>query len=245
MESAAWRLRATRAALETALLSAALDLERPAGGLTIDGRETWGRFLALPLFDAQASDQPAIVQDAYVRGQDLVVAYEQTSARPFRVTLYWRALARDAAPGALVGVELIVSVQTSLLESRPAIDVHSELAADELFVLDERGALVRRELTEGRPLDTAAAACALVRLREPATSYAQMLHPATAAESRIERRAAGGLRVDHRLFFPSDLEKGVILRARLRAIFLPRAGDIEAAAGYHRGFLASPPPLTT
>ena len=44
-----------------------------------------------------------------VRGRDLVATYDETGTRPFRVTLYWRALDRQTAPGALLGVELIVS----------------------------------------------------------------------------------------------------------------------------------------
>jgi hypothetical protein len=230
MDSAPWQLRATNASLDSGSLSAALDLARPAHGLTIAGREAWGRFLAATLSEAEGplGQPPSAVQDAYVRGHDLVATYDETRARPFRVALYWRALEGQAAPGALLGVELIVSVQTSLLESRPALDVRSELAADELFALDERGALVGHETTEGRPLEKAAAACSLARLSDAATSYVQMLHPATVAESHVERRSGGRLWLDHRLFFPADLEKGVILRARLRGIFLPRPGDSDA-----------------
>jgi hypothetical protein len=41
------------------------------------------------------------------------------------------------------------------------------------------------------------------------------------------------------------LEKGVILRARRRGVFVPRANDNEAAARCYEAFAKSPPPLTT
>jgi hypothetical protein len=56
--------------------------------------------------------------------------------------------------------------------------------------------------------------------------------------------AEQGGRLRHRLFV-SRLEKGVILRARVRGVLVIREDDCSlAAAAYHR-FVKSPPPLTT
>jgi hypothetical protein len=225
MNSATWRLQGHHAHLESAALPATLDLAQPWLGLQIPGCDR-ARFLGVGLdtIGAQQSPQPIDEYDAYVRGNDLVVTYEQTADRPIRTTLYWRALPEEATAG--VAVELVVSVQTSLLESRPALEVRSLAPAAELAPGYEQGS-----------------AC-LVRLSGGELSYFEALHPAAYAESSAET-GTEGIVVRHRVFFPEELEKGVILRARLRAIVLPRAGDSEAAARYHQSFLASPPPLTT
>jgi hypothetical protein len=79
-------------------------------------------------------------------------------------------------------------------------------------------------------------------------SYAEMIH---AADFQHDQFAAGktpdgGCRptLEHRLF-PGTLEKGVILRSRIRGLFVPRAEDCAQAAADYRQFLHSPLPLTT
>ena len=58
--------------------------------------------------------------------------------------------------------------------------------------------------------------------------------------------ASGGdmLRIAHRLF-RTNLEKGVILRARVRSVFLARRGDTAAAAQCYAAFATADPPLGT
>ena len=55
------------------------------------------------------------------------------------------------------------------------------------------------------------------------------------------RRPSG---LSHRLF-AERLEKGVILRSRIRGLFVPRDHDTELAQSEYRRFAASEPPLTT
>jgi hypothetical protein len=50
------------------------------------------------------------------------------------------------------------------------------------------------------------------------------------------------LRLRHRLLW-QPLEKGVILRARVRGIFLPRQDDMRIAAACYRQFVVADPPL--
>ncbi len=224
MDPVVWRLQGTQATLDTpAGCQASLDLSRPWLGMRIAGLSEACRFLGV----AVPCAEPAIATyDSYVRGRDLVATYEQNAERPIRATLYWRALDEADAAGARFAIELVVSVQTSLLESRPTLEVQSDAPATAI------------------PLPPELGGCSLLRLADSDASYLELLHPTAFAASELEVDAAR-VRLRHRLFFPEDLEKGVILRARLRAIVLPTAGDSEAAARYHRSFLASPPPLTT
>jgi len=225
MNSATWRLQGPLAHLEGAAVSATLELAQPWLGLQVPDCDR-AQFLGVGLnaVGEKRSSRPIDEYDAYVRGHDLVVTYEQTTDRPIRTTLYWRALPDEVS--ADIALELVVSVQTSLLESRPALEVRSVAPAAELAPDYDQGD-----------------AC-LLRLPGGKRSYFEALHPSAYAESNVEAGTAG-VELRHRVFFPEDLEKGVILRARLRALLLPRAGDSEAAARYHQSFLASPPPLTT
>jgi hypothetical protein len=71
-----------------------------------------------------------------------------------------------------------------------------------------------------------------------------MIHPADFHSDELLPGAGDAVMLRHRLFL-SDLEKGVILRARVRGLLLPRQGDQPAAAEAYTEFAASPPPLTT
>jgi hypothetical protein len=73
-----------------------------------------------------------------------------------------------------------------------------------------------------------------------------MVHPADFQHDELLRNSvqqqAAYLR--HRLF-PEPLEKGVILRARVRGVFVPRDGDTQIAAECFDAFAATEPPLST
>ena len=86
--------------------------------------------------------------------------------------------------------------------------------------------------------------CFLFR-RAGTFSYAELVHPADFRQSTLAAResSSADVRLAHRLFH-RRLEKGVILRSRLRGVFLPREHDMELAAAEYRRFAASEPPPT-
>jgi hypothetical protein len=88
--------------------------------------------------------------------------------------------------------------------------------------------------------------CLLFRLPGGELSYAEMVHAADFQHDELswEDRPHGVLRIAHRLFRTS-LEKGVILRARVRGVFLPRQNDAAIAAECYAAFVAADPPLGT
>ena len=74
-------------------------------------------------------------------------------------------------------------------------------------------------------------------------SYVEMVRPEDAA-----RRISEGtlpFRATRYGLFGYDLERGVVLRGRLRAFWLPGGGVPEAAEVLYRDFLDEPPPLRT
>jgi len=237
-EGAVWKLAAAEARLDFGELLATIDLTRPELGLT--GISYQGRGIeatALLGVAIQRRLAPPIAE-AYIRQRDLVVTYTQTPELPFRVQIYWRAA---SGPAGNPAIDLQVSVQTSLLDSRPALTTATSLGdAQRLHLVEGAGG-------ESQPPSHG---YDLLRPADSQASYVEMIHPADAAGGALfvaglgvnQRPETGS--VSHQLF-ASFLEKGVILRARLRGVFLPRQGDSELAAEAYRQFLAAPPPLTT
>lgn len=189
----------------------------------------------------------ASVSDLYVRGDDLVVAYSETEPEHVQPQIYWRALQPGETAGEVHGAEMIISVQTRLLDSDPTACVESVLPAEEVLHLTgpPRHAFERI----ARDGDWSAAhhegtGILLVRLPRLAYSYVQCIHPADFDIVSATPLDDGRVRLAHRLFSPG-LEKGVIRRGRLRGVFVPRGVDEQAAVACFEALRISPPPLTT
>jgi hypothetical protein len=72
-----------------------------------------------------------------------------------------------------------------------------------------------------------------------------MVHPADFHRDEVHALTPEGrVRIEHHLFAQA-LEKGVLLRARVRGVFLARDGDLQLAAEVYRAFAAAEPPLGT
>ncbi len=85
--------------------------------------------------------------------------------------------------------------------------------------------------------------CVLWRLPGEELSYVEMISPGDFHDDEAALDAAAhGSRLRHRLF-PQSLEKGVLLRARVRGAFLPRADDCSRAAACYAAFAVAEPPL--
>jgi hypothetical protein len=172
-----------------------------------------------------APTEPETLVETYERGSDLVATYTQTPERNYRPQVYWRYLALSLGADEVAGVELLLSAQTSLLDSQP-------------------GSIVESTLPAGESLEVTSDGCAvLFRPSVWQVSYLEMIQPSDRAGRELTLiESLPGVR--WRLF-PESLEKGVIRRGRVRGLFVPRANDIEIAAQCYEAFLAAPPPLST
>jgi hypothetical protein len=74
----------------------------------------------------------------------------------------------------------------------------------------------------------------------PGWRFLALAHP-----DDVSRRITDGLDVVRDALFGYDLERGVVLRGRLRGVWLPEAATEHAAAEEFRRFLDRPLPLTT
>jgi hypothetical protein len=171
--------------------------------------------------------------DCFVRGGDLVVTYPFTHARSVRVQVYWRAVPLQTTPTAaacLAAIDVQISVQTPLLDSRPGMLLCSRFIEPTIARVS-----VDAAKEEASPW--------VFGLNDD-VSYAEMIHPSdvdTESYSEVNGHAqlARGL-------FDGELEKGVILRARARGVFLTAAqANPDNVAALYEQFINSPLPLTT
>lgn len=226
-------------------MQAEIDLLWPTGGvrcLVCDGAQL-PNFRVLAVFPAglpSGRKQETLVE-SYVRGSDLVATYKQTPDRDIRPQVYWRFLS-DNGYG---GIEVIVSVQTDLLHSRPALHTSGQYGASQVLRLEDVESMsfrVVEQASVARPED--GASLFLIRPEtHPNLSYAEMVHPSDFVKADIYLNVPGGTELRHDLF-PESLEKGVIRRARLRSYWLARRGDEELAAKKYQQLIKSSPPLT-
>ncbi len=205
-----------------------IDLASPSRGLSVTSSD---RLLGLDLRTPGGDPRPV---DSWVRGDDLVAVYEPADPRRLRATALWRPF-----PGREAAWEVIVSAQTSLIESDSSLAVTAVVPEGDVFL---------GRVTTGRvawsPLTAAAratdASCLIIRGEAASTLVA--VHPADARRITL-RREAGELRIACWLF-SSLIEKGVLLRSRVLAARGP-SGDPAWADDLVMAFAASPPPLTT
>jgi hypothetical protein len=248
MPASPWKLDGHVVQLVSDALRATLNLREPEGGLQelrLGSHALRGRLLGV-LLKPHVENKPA---DAYVRVGDLVVTYAESSARSLRVQVYWRCESRVD----FHSIELQVSVQTDQLGVATPVLTSSQLQIVEaLRLVDAASArFVPLGLRAGGPqqLDPREGpGCLLFRLPHSSWSYAEMIHSADFQQDQfVPRQTAEGncqVALEHRLF-PGTLEKGVILRARVRGLLVPRDDDGARVAEDYLQFLRSPLPLTT
>jgi hypothetical protein len=239
--SEVWRLDGHQAHFSVGDLSAAVSLTQPGLGLHAihwQGTSLVGAQLLAIRFAGDDESQEMVIADSFVRGRDLAVTYAQTPERPVRLQIYWRAMQHELAGKRALGWDVQVSVQTSLLAAHPALSIVSRAIGKAAWETGCAGdAASRQDLRDeaGRSADC-------YRFSFAGAFYFEMVHPADVEREHVSATAAGG-ELAHELFAQS-LEKGVILRARARGLFMAAADSSLATAMYEQ-FLLAPPPLTT
>lgn len=241
MNAIPWTLNGTHAHLAHARIKASIELAHANVGLTefsINGA-TLANTSLLNIVAPSLTSKPPI--DIYVRQQDLVATYEEPDGQRQRLQAYWRVVNSDSEPFTTT-LELVVSVQTDLLDSHPAMFASSQFVAAEVsrFAVAENNepVLIRRNAVDQ-------AGFLLIRPHDAEASFMQAAHPTDFAG--IELSQSDGtfqpVELRHPLFAES-LEKGVIRRARIRLAILPRENDLALATACYRDFAASEPMLT-
>jgi len=160
------------------------------------------------------------LEESYVRGDDLVAGFAENQQWPFRVQVYWRAVAEED----YFGFETIASVQTSRL------DVSPELWLSTHFIRQP----VKRHQTVQQD-----DRIALIQLPNTDVTYFEVAHSSNQVATLAVKNG-----MSHQLF-NGHLEKGVIRRARIRGLFLPSTVADSLIPTLRNQFEQSAPPLTT
>jgi len=254
MTSPIWQIHEYSASLRLDQFSAKIELDRPDRGLVEVRVGAFSLANAQWLGVAVPSLAGGIERggpDCYQRGPDLIAAYRESQSWPVRVDVVWRAISPAPSSGLVAGVDLIVSVHTELLDSRPELAVRSDLAPTEILRLVEAPSACfepcRRESCLPLTFESGGGpGCFVFRLPGVPLSYAEMSHPADFRGAVLAPSGTGPAMVEvrHRLF-AQRLEKGVILRARVRGVVVDRAQDLRSVAACYAAFAAAEPPLGT
>jgi hypothetical protein len=248
-KSSPWKLQTDSALLVCGPLAGELFLSKAGAQLGITawhGRPVTHRLPVLHTGFADRDQKPLRIADCYVRGDDLVATFDKTGTDRLAPQYYWRA-ALDSVRS-IVRIELILSVQSDLLDSQPQSTVVSFAPAGRWFI--------RPDLRNGRWLecssdfklqrqrsDSPEQLC-VFRDEENGLSYVQMVHPSDFVSLHVEMIIANRYKKIDALLFPEHLEKGVIRRGRICGWFMPTENDLETAVELAREFVNEPPPLT-
>jgi hypothetical protein len=233
--------------------AATVDWHNPRNGLCelrLDGQVLADFHPLGPELSAISPAEIATVEH-YVRAGDLVATYSNRPAEQLRTQVYWRA-GTHPRDGAIAAIELVVSVQTALLDSCPKLAITSHLHASEaLRMTDSQSGSFTSVVPPSAEADpdgiAGAPHCYLFRLPGRQYSYIEMIHPADVQSSNWDGWLQGAhyrLQLRHQLF-ADRLEKGVILRARVLGVIVDRRDDRAAALRHWQRFLTEELPLTT
>lgn len=291
MNESPWKLDGAAATLAAGEFTAQVAVDQPGRGVhdiawagkPIEMARSW---LALREASPRPWERIGEIEDVYIRGRDLVAVYAETEAHPLRYIVYWRALEEDQLRGAAAGVDVVVSVQTSVLDIKSTAYVSSQFGVDEAWASappDRQWRQIAAETRRERPGDRhdrdellAAAqqriasatasrddtflfhlaggmwSCGeMIHPRDRMTSYADVfqfpgvpplgMNPADWNSDGEMLRAA----TSNHSILGLRMEKGVLLRARLRAVLARRENAKEVVAACREAFEHAELPLTT
>ena len=239
-KSSVWSIQSQDGLLDSNKLSLIVDTKRPGNGLKsveFAGQKfTDSHFLRIEPDPPTPGGGETII-DQYCRGDDLIVVYAQTPARSVRPHYQWRLVEFDGA----TAIELTLSMQTSLLDSNPRATAIAGMTNAKCCYFDNENWHEIDPEQDGPLADC----CGLFLFRpeESLVSYAEIVFPSD-FHGASAKSSDSGIQIRYELF-PEFLEKGVIRKARVQGVFLPRENDAELAIVAQKALASAAPPLTT
>jgi hypothetical protein len=172
-----------------------------------------------------SSQSPPKLVDAYVRGHDLVATYEQLPGAEVQPQLYWRLLAEDSMKA--VGVQLLISMQTSLLQSEPKCTIESTLPQARTAIWDFVSQAWNGSQPDGtfdqKLVPTPFGRVTWFSVPKQVNSYIEVIYP----DDIVAQHVTFGH--SQSCFFAEHLEKGVIRRGRIAGWMVPNKSLMSEA----------------
>lgn len=182
--------------------------------------------LTWPAADARGHQ----VEEAYVRGSELVVDYALNPRDGVRSQIVWSVRCESAR----FTLGVTIAMQTPFLTSNPNVQCETEFQGD-VDRVDLPADSSPQEDKSVIPTEF------LFRLPWNGLSYVEMICP---EDLESPGAAWQGNRLRYRVMRES-LEKGVIRKARMRCVVVPQIGDVGAVRMALDEFRTESPPLTT
>jgi len=245
-----WTITGQQAHLQTLDLSGTIDLSTPGTGLgqlcLADDRLAHLQLLGIARNGSTLAASPD--QDPYSRDNSLIIHYGDQVDASHHLQVQWRSIPPE--PGLFLGgLELILSFETPSQINLPEWTTMTQVGQQDILVPggdSEQPWISLNEIPDAADSTSSAATngahMILCRFPEQQLSYLEMT---PAAESSLTilpateaTRTLWGSRTPDR-----PLEKGVILRQRVRGVFLPREKDTMLAEKAYAQFQALDPPL--
>lgn len=247
-----WSNEGDRWRLACRTMQASFDVNNAAGGLfdlTIEGTQlATTRILQCHNASAGAEIDDTLI-DHYVREDDLVATYLQSPAKVNRKQVYLRP-AGFLFSEPILGIELVFSMQTQRLDADPQLVIRSEFPSSTIHALVNHDSPSWERLTlPDDALDLAAnrfCGAFAAEIKGTDITFAQILDPSDYSGGRLVRTSES---LDQfalsQPVFCMTLEKGVIRRGRVTAIFV-RGGDaLDTVARFFHWYRTSTAQLTT
>lgn len=192
----------------------------------------------------RSSQTAPVLADLYVRGSDLVATYEQLPGAEVQPQLYWRLM--ENAELDAVGVQLLISMQTSLLQSEPRCTVESQLPGVRTAIWNwNEKAWWGTETGKDFNLVSQPSSRGFVTwfsAPQETNSYLEIIYPDDQVSQQVK------LGHSEACFFAEHLEKGVIRRGRIAGWLAPNQKLMDGPTAPLKLFQAAQQealPLTT
>jgi hypothetical protein len=231
-----WNINQNVGTTSNPLGQLSFDASHPHHGIKLVHTElTNARFMQLRILSEGQRPHPDM--ELYARGADLVATYDSSAARPLRYQLYWRAY--EKLPTDVLAMwDLIISVQTELLDSDPAVILETSLP--KTLVIANQDCCTTAKHAIGTYFELTYPQDYVETQLAWTSEMAQQTIEANSAAS-THRTGTATLR---QVLFARRLEKGVILRSHLRAGWLKPNASPDRLSEILQEFAKSEPVLT-
>jgi len=242
-----WQLTSSRAQWHSDSLTLAFDWAQPEFGLGLTHASLptacTPRLFGLILPVRQESEDPSRLP-LFACGNLLSATYDAAESFPVQINVAWRVGA-PSPHSSLMIVDAVFSISTEKLNAQGRFAIRSVLPAVEVLTaagpLDTACWKTWTPAPEDPPCETESPAV-LFRLPGETFSYLEIADPVDSRCCRLSGQGPATVGLDRGLF-ATTLEKGVILRARVRGVLLDQAEDVRSAGAAYADFVGSAPPL--
>ena len=236
-----WTIQSTIAHLQSANLTAKIDLAFPNQGLFDVSLNSnvlpFAHTLAMQLSEPP-TDELEKQLTAYTRERDLIATYGKQANQVNHAEIMWRYITSSNETPSSVGVEVVATLQTDELYQPTRLTSQTTLTCSNVFTYSPEGVWLDSETNS----DTANAIAILCHLNNGA-SYLEIAHPMDAQMCTLDYNGESA-RWEF-LLLHQELEKGVIRRARIQGWWCSEPLTQDAASELIVNLANSPLPLTT